>query len=476
MRLTKASPSLVLLVVATGVFLASLDLFIVNIAFPDIESHFENSSASSLSWILNGYTIVFAALLMPAGRIADRIGRKKVFLAGLLVFAVASVACAASWSVDALIWFRVIQGIGAAMLMATSLALLLHTFPPAKRPMAIGIWAAVGGVAAALGPPVGGILVEFSWRWVFLVNVPIGLAAWYIGTRVITESLDEGETRWPDAIGTAMLAIGVAAISWGLVEAPDWGWGAASTIGVLVAGVALLAGVVYRAARTPGSKIPVLNLELFRSRAFAMASLTGLVFTVAFGAMLLCNVLFLTGPWDYSVLKAGLSLAPGPAMAAITAIPAGKLGAKVGAGPLAALGSLVFALGTLWWITHIGIEPNYAADLLPGMFFTGIGVGLVLPNISAALASTLAPGELASGTAVLSAARQIGAVLGVAALFAVIGNPDPADPVAVFHDAWIFIALTMLASAACGLAIGRGEHPEVAASRSVETIAPATRG
>ena len=171
----------VLIVVAAAVFLASLDMFIVNIAFPAIQLDFAGSSIESLSWVLNGYMIVFAALLMPFGRVADRLGRKRIFMAGLLLFSLASAACAIAWSVDSLIAFRVIQGVGAAMLMSTSLALLLHHFPQNRWPVAIGVWAATGGMAAAMGPPLGGLLVEASWRWVFLVNVPFAIGAWVYG-------------------------------------------------------------------------------------------------------------------------------------------------------------------------------------------------------------------------------------------------------------------------------------------------------
>jgi MFS family permease len=172
-----SSPALVLLVTASAAFLALMDLFIVNIAFPAIETSFGDRSVGAISWVLNGYTIVFAAALMPAGRIADRVGRRRVFVTGVVMFTVGSAACAAAWSVAALIAFRVLQATGAAMLMATSLALLLHAFPPAKRAVAIGVWSAVGGIAAATGAPAGGLLVTISWRWIFLVNLPIGIAA-----------------------------------------------------------------------------------------------------------------------------------------------------------------------------------------------------------------------------------------------------------------------------------------------------------
>ncbi len=354
---TATRPALVLLVVSAAVFLASLDLFIVNVAFPELSRSLE-ASTSALSWVLNGYTITFAALLAPAGRIADRIGRRRVFLAGLVTFSVASLGCALAWGVGSLVAFRVVQAVGAAMVTATSLALLLHTFPPARRAHAIAIWSAVGGVAAALGPPIGGLLVEASWRWVFLVNLPVGIAALVVGLRVLPESRDEAETRRPDVLGTALLIAAVGLLAYGLVAGPERGWGDAVVLGTLVAAVFAGVLVVLRAARAPAGTVPVLPLPLFRERPFALGCLSIAAFMSAFAAMLLGNVLWLTGGWGYSSMTAGFALVPGPLLAAITAVPAGRLGARVGCGIVATAGTALFALGALWWWVTIGPEPQ----------------------------------------------------------------------------------------------------------------------
>src|SRR3954469_22724782 len=191
-------------IVSVGVFVASLDLFIVNIAFPDLQRDFAGTSLASLSWVLNAYAIVFAALLVPAGRWADRVGRKRAFLGGLALFTGGSAACAAAPSVGVLVGARVVQAAGAALLMPASLGLLLPEFPAEKRGLALGLWAAVGGTAAAAGPVIGGLLVELSWRWVFLVNIPIGIAAIVAGARVLREIREEGAER-PDIVGAALL-------------------------------------------------------------------------------------------------------------------------------------------------------------------------------------------------------------------------------------------------------------------------------
>ncbi len=454
----RPAPNRVLLVVSAAVFLASLDLFIVNIAFPDIARSFDGASVGDLSWVLNGFAIVFAALLVPAGRIADRVGHRRVFLAGLVVFTVGSALCAVSWSVGALVAFRVVQASGAAMIFPTSLALLVDAFPPEKRAAAIGAWAGVGGVAAALGPPIGGLLVELSWHWVFVVNLPVGVLALLLARRVLVEARDDRDPRWPDAIGTVLLIVGVGLSAWGVVRAPDHGWGTPTTILAVIGGLLLVGATVIRSARIADHRAPALDLVLFRNRTFSAATLSALLFSVAFGAMLLGNVLFMTGSWGYSELRAGLALAPGPLMAAVFAVPAGHLAARVGAGRVACVGNVLFALSAAWWLWRAQAQPNYLGVLLPGMLLSGIGVGLGLPSLSGAVASTLPPQRLATGSAVLSAGRQFGSVIGVVLLVAVFGTPAPDDALAAFQRGWLLMTVSAALAVVAALWIGRGEH------------------
>lgn len=437
----------VLLIVSVATFVAGLDMFIVNVAFPDIRADFAGATDASLSWVLNAYAIVFAALLVPFGRIADILGHKRAFLGGLLLFVGASAICAAAPSLPVLVAARALQAVGAAALIPSSLALLLPEFPPAERPKAIAIWAASGAVAAAFGPPLGGLLVQASWRWIFLVNLPVGLAVGAAGVRVLRETPRIHE-RLPDLLGSALLVAGVGALTLGIVKSPAWGWGSVEAVGTFAVAVAALTVFVVRCARHP---VPVIDLDLLRVRAFATANLASTLFFTAFGIMLLGGVLFLTGVWHESVLTAGLMIAPGPLMAATFAFPAGVLVTRFGQRAVAVPGLLIYALGALWFGTHLGTTPDYAGDYLPGMLLTGTGVGLTISTLASAATSALPRDRFATGSAVYAMTRQIGAALGVSVLVAVLGStPGLAD----FQVGWdVMLGCALVAA---GVAVGMG--------------------
>jgi EmrB/QacA subfamily drug resistance transporter len=451
-------------IVSVGVFVASLDLFIVNIAFPDIQRDFTGTSLASLSWVLNAYAIVFAALLVPAGRWADRTGRKRAFLGGLALFTLASAACAVAPSIDVLIAARVVQAAGAAVLMPASLGLLLPEFPPEKRGLAIGLWAAVGGTAAAAGPVIGGLLVELSWRWVFLVNIPIGIAAIVAGERVLHEIREEGAER-PDLVGAGLLTAAVATLIGGIIEGPDWGWSDGRVLGLF--GVALMLSVAFvvRSGRHP---VPVVEPALVKVRAFAAANIAGVFFFIGFSAMLLGSVLWLTEVWGETALGAGLKIAPGPSMAALFAVGGGILSGRIGPRAVGAVGGLLFALGGVWWATHLGVTEHYASDYLPGMLIGGAGVGLVNPALAGAATAQLPPTRLATGSAVLTMSRQLGSALGVALLVAVLGTPSPADVVATFDNAWWMMVAAAFASAAAFTFVGPLKAHEASVEDEIE--------
>jgi EmrB/QacA subfamily drug resistance transporter len=468
-----ASPPLVLVIVCAGVVLASLDLFIVNVALPQMarDFHATGGGLADLSWVLNAYAIVYAALLVLFGRLADRYRRERGFLLGVAVFVVASAACGAATSVGMLIAFRVVQAAGAALLTPTSLGLVLASTTPERRHGAIRAWASVGGIAAALGPVVGGLLVAASWRWVFLVNVPIGLAALVVGWRRLPE-VPGHPVPIPDPAGAALITGGIGLLTLGLVKGGSWGWGSETTVGVLALSAVALALFAAQIAR---NRNPLIDRALFGLRPFTGASAVALVFSASFGAMLLSRVLWAQDVWHWSALITGLSIAPGPAMVPVFSfLVAGRLIARFGPGPVIAGGCTLFAIGVVWWVFSIGLTPDYVGGMLGGMLLTGMGVGLTLPTMIATGSSSLPPHAFATGSAVVNMFRQIGLAIGVAVMIAVLGSPQsPAATLAAYQRVWIVTAAIALASGAIGLVLlVRRRRP---LSDALPSAVPATR-
>lgn len=463
----------VLCLVSVAVFMASLDLFIVNIALPDIQTGLGHASLSSVSWVLNAYAIVFAALLVPAGRLADRFGRKAFFESGLVVFTGASLLCALSPSLPVLVTARIVQAVGAAALFPTSLALLLPEFDSHERPTAIAIYSAVGGISAALGPPVGGLLVGFSWRLIFLVNVPAGIATLVLGWQVLRESREGERSLFPDIAGALVLTAGIAAAVGGIVQGETWGWSSPAIL-LCFGGAIVLLGIFL--ARSARHAAPIIELPMLKVRTFAMANLANLLYSAAFGAMLLSMVLFLTGEWHYSILRAGLAIAPGPTMAAICAVPGGRMGQRVGQSRMLVLSTAVFASGFLWLAWRVTLSPDYLGAFLPGIILTGVGVGPTIPNVFTTGVASLAPERYATGSAVLSMSRQLGAALGVATFVAVFGRPAGGEVLSAFHRGWLVGAALAFASSLVCLVLGLlvpailGQ-PEAASEPEAEVVA-----
>ena len=440
-----ASQVAILVTLSVAAFMASLDMFIVNVAFPNIARDFRGSSLSDLSWVLNGYAVLYAALLVPLGRLADRFGRLAGFTAGLAVFTAASAACAASQSLWSLVLFRGLQAIGAAALTPTSLGLLLAATPNEKKVKAVRIWAAIGALAAALGPVIGGLLVQASWRWVFIVNVPVGIAGLFAARRYVPDSRDIAVTRIPDLVGSAAIAVGVAALSLGLVKGPDWGWSSRRDLAAFAVAVIGLLGFWMRSSRHP---LPVVEPALLRVRAFAWSNVTAVLFSVAFAAGLLAMVLWLRDVWGYSALRAGLAIAPGPLMVPVFAAVAQRISGRVPVGVIAGLGCLFFGTGTALVALRVGAHPSYAAEVLTGWLIGGVGVGFAFPTIVSAATADLPPARTATGSAIVTMARQVGLVLGVSVLVAVLGTPHgyPATHDAFRASWWVIAGVAVLAA------------------------------
>jgi EmrB/QacA subfamily drug resistance transporter len=448
-----ARPGQTLIIVCAGVIMASLDLFIVNVALPQISVDLHDPSLGTLSWVLNGYAIIYAALLVLAGRLADQHNRKNGFLLGVAIFTAGSAACGIATSVPLLIAFRLVQAAGGALLTPTSLGLVLASYSPERRGGAVRAWTAAGGMAAALGPVIGGLLVAASWRWVFFVNVPIGLAALVIGWRQLPDVPGHPGAR-PDELSAVLITAGVGGLTLGLVRGGAWGWGSAATIGVLAASAILLALFVLRCMRHHN---PLIEPGLFRVRTFSGASLATLLFSVSFGAMLLSIVLWMQQVWGWSALRTGLGVAPGPIMVPVfTFLVTGRLLARYGPALVIGAGATVFAAGIASWALVVGLSPNYPA-ILPGMLLTGIGVGLTLPSLMSTAASSLPPRSFATGSAVVNMLRQVGFAVGVAMLVAVLGNQrGSAAALTAFRHGWYATAFVGVAAAIAAVVMRRG--------------------
>ena len=447
-------PGAVFLITALGTFMASLDLSIVNVAFPDIEASYPDASSASLAWIITAYSIVFGALLVVGGRTGDRLGRKRVFLGGVVVFLLGSFLCGIAPNVATLVGARALQGIGAAFLVPASVALLIGAYQPERRMQIVAQWGGIGALAVATGPSLGAAIVSTGgWRWAFFVNIPVGLFVLLFGRRVLTESVGDSGSKTPDYLGVALMSLALASLVLAISEGSTWGWTDARILSAF--SVALVAGAVF-VHRTFHHDDPVIDPALFHSRPFVIANTATIVYAMGFFAMLLGNILFLTGVWNYSIMQAGLAVTPGPLVVAVIAGPAGKLAARVGFRPVLLFGASCFAAGLASYILLVSTTPDYLATWLPGTLLVGVGVGFTFPVLSAGAVSSLPPARFAVGSAVNQTARQIGGALGIAVLVALIGSQRQlADPLDGFHQLWAFAATAALVSGIIGSFIPR---------------------
>jgi MFS family permease len=356
---------------------------------------------------------------------------------------------------------RVVQAAGGAMMIPTTLGLILPAFPVSERATAVGIWSAVGGVAAALGPPIGGVLVELSWRWIFIVNVPIGLITALLAARSLAEVREPAGAPRPDGVGALQPSPESACSRGPSSRAPT---GAGAIPGSSAASPPRPRSSSGSPRARPRHPAPVIEPSMLRVRNFALANLAAMIFFAGFGAMLLAGVLYLTQVWDYSILHAGVALSPGPLTAALSA-PSGRLGGRIGQRPIAALGGLTFAGSFALLLAVAGASPDYAGAFLPDFLLAGAGVGMVLGTLPAAATASLPPSRFATGTAVFGMARQLGAAIGVAVLVALLADPAPDALLGALRHGWAFMVGTGLGTAALSLALGPVRAEEATARK-----------
>lgn len=461
------SPWATFFVCALAVYLTTLDLSIVNVAFPDILADFRISRADA-SWIITIYNIFYGSLLVATGKAADQLGRRRMFAAGLTMFAAGSAIAAVAPGLGVLILGRAVQGIGGAMLAPASLGLLLAAFPPEKRTQTVAMWGGFGALGIASGPSFGALVISLTdWRAAFWINLPIIAGMLVAGRRVLVETPRIHSEHRPDFGGALLVTVALAAFALGISQSEVWGWADARTIGAITLGVVLIPIFIRRQKQHPE---PVLDLNLFESRSFSVANTSALVFMGAFAAYSLNNVLFLRQAWGYSVLSAGLLTALPPVTVALLAPFTGRAAARIGFRPLVITGPIIVTIATLAFVVLLDGERAPLTFVLIGEVVS-VGIACFIPVNSAAAVAELPPLRLSIGGAVNNTFRQVGAVLGIAMLVAFIGSPETTEELVSAHErGWIMIASLAAIAAVTGLAQPALERPAVV----VATATPAT--
>jgi EmrB/QacA subfamily drug resistance transporter len=404
---------------AVAVFMIALELTVISVALPRITDHFVGVSPALLGWILTSYNVGVAALLLVAGWAAERFGRKRLFLIGLVVFTAGSVASGLAPTIEALIAGRVVQSIGGAMLLPSSLALILHSVPRSEHKAAIGVWGATAGLAAAIGPTLGALLVEYSgWRAVFLINVPIALAALAVGSRALVETTEE-EHRRIDLVsvvaGALSTGFGVYAIS----VLGDRGIG--DTAGLSFAAASVVLALLF-ARRTVRHSDPLFPPRVARLRSYAVGQVGTGLFAITFASWLVLVPTFLVRVWGYSTLEAGFGLAPAPLIMALSARPAGVIAQRWGLRRVVVVGLVACALAVIYWLAMVGSTASYVVEFLPGALLFGIGLGTALPMLTAASLRDIGESDYAIAAAGNTTCRQVAMAIGIASAVAIVGN------------------------------------------------------
>jgi EmrB/QacA subfamily drug resistance transporter len=387
------------------------------VALPTIERSL-HLKISELEWVVTGYALTFGALMLTGGKLADLFGRRAVFVGGLVIFTLSSLACGLAGSASVLIGARVVQGVGAALMNPSTLSIITVTFPPRQRGTAIGIWAGISALALAIGPLTGGLIVEnLNWNWIFFINVPIGVLAVIAAFAFIPESRDTSAEQRPDVPGLFTSALGLFALSYGLIEANNYGWTSARIIGSFALAVASLVAFVLLELR---QRLPMLDLSLFRNRSFAGAnSVMGLVGLAMFGIFFYVS-LYVQQVLGYSPVQAGAAFLPWTVLIILIAPVAGKLSDRYGPRRFVTAGMAIVA-GSMVVFSRFGVGASYW-ELLPGMLLGGLGMSIAMAPTTAAAMSSVRADKAGVGSAVLNSMRQVGGSLGIAIMGAIVAS------------------------------------------------------
>ena len=442
--------------VSFGLFMIMLDNTVVNVALPSIQEDI-GADLSELQWIVTGYALSFAALMLIGGKLADAYGRRLIFVVGIVVFTGASLWCGLADSGNMLILARVVQGMGAALMNPATLSIIAATFPPKERGMAIGIWAGVSALALAIGPLVGGLLTEhLSWHWIFFVNIPVGVVAIAASFLFITESKDTTHESL-DLPGLGTSALGLFTLTYGLIEANTYGWSSARIVGsFIVAVVSLTAFVVIERRR----RAPMLDLSLFRSGTYAGANIAMLLVALAMFGVFFFVSLYMQNVLGYSAVQAGAAFLPMTILIILVAPVAGKLSDRFGSRWLMTIGMVLLSVQLLY-LSQLGTDATFW-NLLPGFLVGGLGMALTMTPTAAAATRAVPVEKSGVGSAVLNAMRQVGGSVGIALMGAIVaaeasGRPGIEGFMAGFERSLLVAAVIAFAGSIVAFALVRQE-------------------
>jgi EmrB/QacA subfamily drug resistance transporter len=466
------NPWVILLLVCIAQFMVILDATVVNVALPSIQKDLGLSEAN-LQWIVNAYTLVFGGFLLLGGRAGDLLGRKRLFLAGVVVFTVASLLNGLAVNSGMLIGSRALQGLGAAFISPAALSIISTTFAEGKeRGKALGIWAAIASGGSAVGLVLGGVLTQaFSWPWIFYINVPVGIAAFLLSLRLIPESIDEHAERSFDVLGAVTVTGGLMALVYAIVKAPQDGWTAAVTLGTFAISAILLVSFVVIELRAAA---PLVRLDIFRVRTLTAANVV--MFLVASGlfAMFFFNSLYIQRVLDYGPLKAGLAFLPFTAGIMISAGLASQLTPRLGVLPIAVTGMVVTAIGMLL-LLRIPVGGSYLIDVFPSIMLTSLGMGAVFVPLTLVATMGLADSDQGLASGLFNTSQQVGGAVGLAILATLAASHTSSGEKSAlvhgFHWAFAGAAVFVLVGLVALLALLRGRHVETVNVADVEPIA-----
>jgi EmrB/QacA subfamily drug resistance transporter len=457
--------------VSFGLFMIMLDNTVVNVALPSIQRDL-GVGLSELQWIVTGYALTFAAFMLTGGKLADLLGRRRIFVVGLAVFTGASFLCGFAESGDVLIGARVVQGIGAALMNPATLSIISATFPPHQRGLAIGIWAGVSALALAIGPLVGGLLTDhLDWSWIFYINVPVGLVAIVASFLLIDESRDTSEVQRLDLPGLTSSGIGLFALTYALIEANTYGWTSGrilASFAVAVAGLALF--VVFELR----GRVPMLDLSLFKSGTFAGANAVVLLVALAMFGVFFFVSLYMQNILGYSPVEAGAAFLPMTILIILLAPIAGRTSDRVGSRWLMTAGMMLVGVQLLSF-SRLGVDATFW-NLLPGMLVGGVGMSLTMTPGAAAAIRAVPVDKSGVGSAVLNAFRQVGGSLGIAVMGAIVahqvaGRRTPEAFVDGFSTALVVAAAVAFAGAVIAAGLVRAHRVEPAGEPIPEVAA-----